>query len=144
MIYGGHAQIALRNNIALLARPVSDEIFYSRETGIYLRSAKFPWGPWSDPTVLFNPYHSGQGGYCERMYFEDPQGATGFECPAEAVAHNRDLNRAAGLGLAGEYGAGIVPGASAIDGDSFKLRWLLSTWNPYRVIVQESEFEIVR
>lgn len=90
---------------------------------------------------MFNPYVRGQGGCCEQMFFEDPTGQTGFACPADLEQRNRDLNRSAGAGLAGEYGAGIIPGSATTidDGHAVRLRFLLSTWNPYRVIQLSTE-----
>ena len=142
MLYGDHAQPALRHNIAVFVRPVVDDLFYGRDAGIFVRWAKQPWGPWSEPVSVFDPYHPGEGGYCENMYFEAVEGETGFACPQPLAAHNEALNRAVGLGMAGEYGAAIVPGSSRSEAGHFTLRWLLSTWNPYRVILQESRFGV--
>lgn len=140
MLYGGHSQYVLRFNIAQFIKPVHDDLFFDRNTGILLRWAKQPWGPWSAPQVIFNPYAPGQGGYCERMYFEDPEGRTGFTCPAEQADVNARLNRSPGAGLAGEYGAAIVQPrtAAAPDAASFTFQWLLSTWNPYRVVLMQT------
>lgn len=139
MMYGGHAQPVLRNNIAQFVRPVVDDLFYSRDSGVVVRTAKNPWGPWSEPTLVFSPFHAGQGGYCEHMYFEDPAGDTEFDCPGETASRNSALNRVPGLGSAGEYGVAIVPGAAEVSEQGVRLRWLMSTWNPYRVLLQESE-----
>jgi hypothetical protein len=141
MLYGGHAQPALRNSIGVFVRPTPDSLFYNRDAGIFLRTAKRPWGPWSDAIMIFNPYTAGQGGYCEKMFFDDPSGASGFQCPVADVARNTSLNRQTGSGMGGEYGAAIVPGyaSTANSGRSMVLRWLLSTWNPYRVILLATE-----
>lgn len=141
MFYGGHAQPALRSTIAQFVRPAVDSLFYGKDNGVYARWAREPWGPWSDPVTVFNPYLSDSGGYCEQMFFDDPQGISGFSCPAERAAHNRSLNRVPSAGMAGEYGAALLPGyaESAADGQSLTVRWLLSTWNPYRVILLETE-----
>ena len=140
MLYGGHAQPVLRNLIGAFVQPVVDDLFYDREAGVYLRWAKQPWGPWSEPVTVFNPYQAGQGGYCENMYFEDVAGKVAFQCPQPSAAHNEALNRGPGLGMAGEYGAALVPGSAHVKDGHVTLRWLLSTWNPYRVILQESQF----
>lgn len=141
LLYGGHAQPALHDVLASYVHPVDNALFYDRDAGVYLRTAKNPWGPWSEPLTIWNPFTSGQGGYCEQMYFDDPQGNTGFTCPAGSEEHNASLNRAVGLGMGGEYGAALVPGYNQSDDGSFTLRWLLSTWNPYRVVVFETKFE---
>jgi hypothetical protein len=144
MLYGGHAAAVHRSLIGFFVRPVSDALFYDRNAGIYLRWAKQPWGPWSAPVTIFNPYTSGQGGYCESMYFADAQETTGFHCPFEQAAHNESLNRNAELGTAGEYGAALVPGytSRSRDGKSVTLHWLMSTSNPYRALLMKSQLSL--
>ena len=144
LFYGGHAQPAIRTAVEQFIRPAGDDLFYSRDAGIYARWAKTPWGPWSAPLTIFNPYLPGQGGYCEEMYFADPERKSGFECAADRQDRNRNLNRAPGLGMAGEYGAAIIPGLATQkeDGSSATVRWLLSTWNPYRVIMLSTELSV--
>lgn len=142
MLYGGHAQPALRSSIETFVRPLVDAHFYDRDAGIYVRWAKQPWGPWSGPVRVFQPFAAGQGGYCENMYFEDPAGISGFACPSELVAHNATLDREPRAGMGGEYGAAIVPGTSRLSRGLFSFRWLVSTWNPYRVLLQESSLRV--
>jgi hypothetical protein len=143
LVYGGHAQAKLRDRVSTFIRPAADELFYDREAGIYLRWAKHPWGPWSTQATIFNPYSS-DAGYCKEMFFEDPEGKTGFSCPPELVAHNADLDRLPSGGMAGEYGAAIIPRFLRIadDGSHASFRWLMSTWNPYRVIELETQLTL--
>lgn len=144
LLYGGHAQPVLKASVERFVKPAPDSLFYDREAGIYVRWAKNPWGPWSEPTTVYNPYVRGQGGYCEEMYFEDLTGAVDFDCPAELTARNASLNRLQGGGMGGEYGAAWIPGsASVIEGGAgVEVHWLLSTWNPYRVIMISSVLEL--
>lgn len=142
LLYGGHAQPALRSTLANYVRPVVDALFYDQIAGVYLRTAKQPWGPWSEPLTIWSPFAPGQSGYCEQMYFEDPQGLSGFTCPPDSEQHNRDLNRAPGLGMGAAYGAALVPNINHSGANDFTLHWLISTWNPYRVIMLSSSFEL--
>jgi hypothetical protein len=130
-----------QRNGPFFVNPVPDDIFYGRDLGIYLRWAKHPWGPWSDAITIFSAYTPGQGGYCEKMYVDDPDSKNGFQCPFETAAQNETLNRSPGSGMAGEYGAAFVPGySSTSDSDrSYTFHWLLSTWNPYRVMLMKSQ-----
>lgn len=146
-IYGGHVQPVLRDAVRQFVTPVPESLLFDRDAGIFLRWARHPWGPWSDATLIFNPYTPGQGGFCEQMYLDvdDPGLApTGFTCPPELEARNRALDRVAGAGTAGEYGAAIIPGRAKhrSGSDSFTLSWLLSTWNPYRVLMLQSELAL--
>jgi hypothetical protein len=141
MIYGGHAQPSLRSIIERYLRPAPDPLFFDRTTGVFARTAPQPWGPWSEPQLIFNPYLPEYPGYCRTMYFDDPSGRAGFNCPAELRAHNAELNRTP-MGMGGEYGAAIVPGSvRQIDADTAAFRWLLSTWNPYRVMLLETRVQ---
>jgi hypothetical protein len=143
LVYGGHAQPGLRSRVETFVRPASQRLFYDQHAGISLRWAKQPWGPWSAPSNIFNPYTS-DAGYCREMFFDDPDNNTGFSCPNELAAHNAHLNRMPGAGMAGEYGAAIVPRSVHIeaDGKQASFSWLLSTWNPYRVIQLVTELEV--
>jgi hypothetical protein len=139
LIYGGHAQPSLKDRVSLFIKPASDSLFYDTEAGIYLRWSRQPWGPWSTPATIFNPF-STDGGYCKEMFFDDPSGKTGFACPAELAARNESLDRMPYAGMAGEYGASIVPRSLQIaeDGQHATFLWLMSTWNPYRVVELET------
>jgi hypothetical protein len=144
MLYGGHAQPALKSALGNFIRPVMDDIFYDQTAGVYLRWAKQPWGPWSEPITIFNPYLPGQGGYCETMYYTNAATPSSFQCPQEKQLHNMALNREPDLGMAAEYGAALVPKANHVTENALTLRWLISTWNPYRVIMLESTLDIQR
>ena len=145
MLYGGRAQLAIRGLIELFVRPVTDRHFYSSDAGVYLRWAKQPWGPWSDAITIFNAVTPGQGGFCESMYFEDPTGKLAFSCPPEAQAKNQRLNRSL-AGLAGEYGVNILPRYTrgGDQGCDLELHWLMSTWNPYRVVLMSTRLSVER
>ncbi len=143
MLYGGRSQAALRPTLEFFIRPVTDAHFYDRNAGIYMRWAKKPYGPWSEAITIFNPFTPGQGGYCESMFFDDPVGKTGFACSEGTAAHNARLDRSPGSGLAGEYGAALLPRFSKRVGrDKAQLHWLLSTWNPYRVVLMKTDLSI--
>jgi len=144
LIYGGHAQPSLRGYLGTFVQPVVDTMFYDRAAGIYLRWSAQPWGPWSDPVTIWNPYLPGQGGYCEYMYFNDPEGKSGYACPTELAEHNAELNRWPTNGMAGAYGASFVPRLARVAEDRLSFQWLLSTWNPYRVVMLRTELSVKR
>lgn len=146
MLSGGRAQEAIRDGIAFFVRPVTDEHFYAAEAGVSLRWANDPWGPWSEPVGIFNAMTPGQGGYCESMHFADPNGRMKFECPPEKVAMNARLDRQIiGAELAAEYGVAVLPRfARRGHGRELTVYWLMSTWNPYRVVVMRSDLDFGR
>jgi hypothetical protein len=145
MLYGGRAQVAIRDAIGFFVRPVTDDHFYDPNAGVYLRWSKTPWGPWSDAITIFNAMTQGQGGYCDGMYFEDPDARMNFACPPDKLVHNAHLDRrVVSTGLGAEYGVAILSryAQNAELGRTFDLYWLMSTWNPYRVVVMRSRFAI--
>ena len=88
--------------------------------GINARVASHPWGPWSDPVVVFDPGWAGTG-YGEFMHVQDaPDGLS-------------DPGRENEWG--GEYGPYVIdrytralpPGRAAV-------YFTMSTWNPYNVV----------
>ena len=116
--------------------------------GIYIRTADFPWGPWSSPLLVFDP---GVNGYC---YFMHNQGAeTNNQCnntgnnPAEESVRNpiRDTTRidkpviASKRGWGGEYAPLLLPSRyTKIEGEKTTLYFLMSTWNPYQVVLMKT------
>jgi len=141
MLYGGRSQVSIRSALEFFVRPVVDDHFYDPAAGVYLRWAKQPWGPWSEAITIFNAMTPGQGGYCESMHFEDPNDRTDFACPTENAAMNQRLNRRLiGAGMAGEYGVALLPRftRSGPPRHTVELFWLMSTWNPYRVVLMQT------
>ena len=63
LVLAGRSQDALRPSLEIYVRPVTDAHFYERDAGIYMRWAKKPYGPWSEPITIFSPFTAGQGGY---------------------------------------------------------------------------------
>ncbi|HYE00242.1 MAG TPA: DUF4185 domain-containing protein [Alphaproteobacteria bacterium] len=99
---------------------------------IYMRSAERPWGPWSAPETLFAPgrddgpcpfLHPGQGA-------ADAGPAAG--CARVSDPHNPHV--------AGDvYGPYMIPRfARGVDGASSTIYYLMSTWNPYTVVLMRS------
>jgi len=87
---------------------------------IVLRTARAPWGPWSAPTVLFDPAVDEGDGPAYGRFVGD--GAT------ERLGGQGEL-----------YGPYLVPRFTvARDDGTVELFWLLSTWQPYTVVLMRS------
>jgi hypothetical protein len=107
------------------------------ENGIHVRSAEFPWGPWSEPELLFDPERD--GGYCGFMNpgprivaASMPQPA----CPDVSDPHSTDqAGDAYGPYLISRFTRGAPGGTSDI-------YYLMSTWNPYTVVLMRSTLRI--
>lgn len=108
-----------------------------RPTRILLRTADFPWGPWSEPAVLFDPARVG-----EACAFLNPLPqpavilAGGRPCPTVADAHNP-------LDLGDSYGAYLIPRFTTGEaGRSSTIHFLMSTWNPYTVVLMKATLRL--
>ncbi|MDT0349058.1 DUF4185 domain-containing protein [Pseudonocardia charpentierae] len=88
--------------------------------GINARVARHPWGPWSDPVVVFDPGWAGTG-YGEFMHVRDaPDGLS-------------DPGRENEWG--GEYGPYVIDRYTrALPGRRAAVYFTMSTWNPYNVV----------
>jgi hypothetical protein len=124
------------------------------QRGIYMRTSALPWGPWSDPLLIFNP----DDGYCRFMHNARDE-ETG-ECKdrgpnaAEESVRRDDppVNRndesvrrnppPTKRGWAGEYAPIILPSRYArVAGDETTLYFLMSTWNPYQVVLMKTQIK---
>ncbi|MBK7579620.1 MAG: DUF4185 domain-containing protein [Myxococcales bacterium] len=141
MIYGGRLPVWTRD----FHPTVTEERALDPYAGVYLRSARHPWGPWSNAVTLYNPYWSNVAGYCELMFLTAKQAELlseriepsfpGASCDPSALVQ-QDLSRPDDFGA--EYGSAIVPRFIQDGSDEVTFYWLMSTWNPYRVVVMRS------
>ncbi len=92
--------------------------------GIVFRVASAPWGPWSQPAVLFHPWTD--GGYARFMH-----------------APNRDALHDAGRenDWGGEYAPYVVERFTVGDAARTTIYFTLSTWNPYNVVLMKATLE---
>jgi hypothetical protein len=120
-------------------------------SGVYMRSAKHPWGPWSDPKLIWNPLD--QGAYdCPGILYTPV--AVGADCPVSdpyrpnfAPADN--LNQCPAqtptphVDFGVEYGVNILAEFSkpGLQINTATIYWNLSTWNPYRVVLMKTKLD---
>lgn len=96
--------------------------------GINCRTSDNPWGPWSDPFVIFEPWDD--GGYCQFIHSNWDFG----QCD-----NVHDPGREYEWG--GEYGP--YQFKSMAKGNNYRttIYYTLSTWNPYTVVLMKSTLE---
>lgn len=95
--------------------------------GIMMRSAQSPAGPWSDGTIIFDPWRDkGYGHFMHISAKSKPK--------ADALA---DPNRDDEWG--GEYGPYIMARYTHGAAGKCTIYYTMSTWNPYQVVVMRSE-----
>lgn len=111
--------------------------------GIRLRTAPHPWGPWSDPQLIWNATAESAYGGCPNGVLYPPLGGGCAQtdpfrpgglkmCPAPSPNPNLDFGV--------EYGVNILstftkPGPEP---NSATIYWNISTWNPYRVVLMKT------
>lgn len=98
--------------------------------GINFRVADQPWGPWSPAQVLFHPWQD--EGYCHFMHvsWQSQQCDSVHDPGRENV-------------WAGEYGPYLISRFTTGDQSRTTIYYVMSTWNPYNVVLMKSELEIV-
>lgn len=96
--------------------------------GINLRTADNPWGPWTKPQVIFEPWED--GGYCEFMHT-----SWDFRNCDDVSDPNRQNE------WGGEYGPYQFEHFATGDENSTTIYFTLSTWNPYTVILMKAKLQ---
>ncbi len=106
----------------------------SREPrGVLLRYAAQPWGPWSEPSIIFNLERDHALG----SFIHDPR-LRPDDGLAGPVAGPQDPAQVAG----GGYAPYIIERFTRVQDNMLTLQYLLSTWNPYTVVRLRSTLAI--
>jgi hypothetical protein len=103
--------------------------------GIAFSYSRTPWGPWSEPQVLFNDVRDGALG----KFIHDPRLKPdgGLEGP---VIGKGQSDPAAVKG--GTYAPYVVERWTKVQGSELDLYYVLSTWNSYVVVLMKSRLHI--
>jgi outer membrane protein assembly factor BamB len=150
LLYGG--RLPYDNALYNFAfSPVTMPEFTDKEVGFYVRTAPHPWGQWSNPVTVYSPYSPNHpnAGYCEMLHDDTPA----VDCKGSVTQPGSQAYINAGLDLLPpdwplshwgyEYGPGIVQSESASTFDQLSLSWVMSTWNPYRVVLMHTTMSLV-
>jgi len=123
-------------------------------SGMYLTYAPQPWGPWSPPQLVFNACRD--KGFGDFMFYYYAT-ADENDCPSAMPAGFTSAPNSAGPAgpTAGDqaknvptttrgiaYGPAFIERFTVVSGNTLKLFYMLSTWNPYAVVMMESDFNI--
>ncbi len=121
--------------------------------GTYFTYAPQPWGPWSTPQRIFNDCRDKALGNFIFYYYAT---AAGNFCPTAMPAGVTSAPNSAGPAgptisptnnvpqttRGGGYAPQMVQRFTEISGNTLKIFYTLSTWNPYAVVLMESDFTI--
>ena len=105
------------------------------KTGVLFHSSPTPWGPWSDPQIIFNVVRDHALG----TFIHDPtiKPEDGLAGP---VIGKGASNPSAVRG--GIYAPYVVERWTHVANDVLTIRYVLSTWNPYVVVLMKSSFHV--
>ncbi len=103
--------------------------------GILFSYSPTPWGPWSDPQIVFNEVRDGAlGKFIHDPHVKPDDGLAG------PVIGEGQANPAAVQG--GAYAPYVVERWTKVQGNELNLYYCLSTWNPYVVVLIKSRLKV--
>ncbi len=100
--------------------------------GIIFRYASKPWGPWSAGQVIFNTRRDGLGRFIHQRNKPD-----GLARPVIG-AKWKDAEAVQG----GAYAPYMMERYTLVEGGRLTIHFVLSTWNPYVVVLMRAKFRI--
>ena len=99
--------------------------------GILFSYSRAPWGPWSEPQVIFNAVRDGALG----KFIHNPRSNPDDGLAGPVIGKGR-ANPVAVRG--GAYGPYVIERFTKVKGSELDLYYVLSTWNPYVVVLMKS------
>ena len=102
--------------------------------GIAFSYSRTPWGPWSEPQILFNAANDGIGRFIHNPNANPPDGLAG------PVIGKSQMNPEAVRG--GAYAPYVVERWTKLKGSDLSIYYVLSTWNPYVVVLMRSSLKV--
>jgi hypothetical protein len=105
--------------------------------GILFSYSRTPWGPWSEPQLIFNAMRDGAIG----KFIHNPN-ARPDDGLAGPVIGKGQTNPDAVRG--GEYAPYVVERFTKVQDSELNLYYVLSTWNPYVVVLMKSRLDIIK
>ncbi len=112
---------------------------YDRRTqpnGVAFSYSKTPWGPWSEPQIVFNPVRdNGLGKFIHNPMRKNDDGLAG-----PVMGPKRRANAEEVRGWA--YAPYVVERWTKVQGSTLNLYYVLSTGNPYVVVLMQSRLQI--
>jgi hypothetical protein len=103
--------------------------------GILFSYSRTPWGPWSEPQIIFNAMRDGALG----KFIHNPQ-ANPDDGLAGPVIGKGQANPQAVHG--GAYAPYVVERWTKVQGPELTIYYVLSTWNPYVVVLMKSRLRV--
>jgi len=114
-------------------------MIYDRRTqlnGVVFSYSRTPWGPWSEPQIVFNSMREGAFG----KFIHNPRRKVddGLAGPVMGPKNRANADEIHG----GAYAPFVVERWTKVQGSTLHLYYVLSTGNPYVVVLMESRLQI--
>ena len=103
--------------------------------GILFSYSPTPWGPWSDPQVIFDAVRDGAFG----KFIHDPKAKPNDGLAGPVIGQGKDNPDAV---RGGEYAPYVVERWTKVQDGELDLYYVLSTWNPYVVMLMKSRLTV--
>jgi hypothetical protein len=102
-------------------------------SGIYFTYATAPWGPWSDPQLIFSPRRDGALG----TYIHDPSIVPSDGLNGPTIGQNDPVTTRGGF-----YAPYMIERFTRVNGNKLSIYYTGSTWNPYTIVLMRSDLTI--
>jgi hypothetical protein len=103
--------------------------------GVLFWYSATPWGPWSEPQVLFEAARDGALG----RFIHDPGRQPDDGLAGPVIGKGREDPRAV---HGGAYAPYVIERFTRLEGSELNLYYVLSTWNPYVVVLMKSRLQV--
>ena len=106
--------------------------------GVYFAYAREPWGPWSEPQLIFNQKRDGAVG----KFIHDP---SIVPTPPGDGLNGPTIGASDPYATPGAlYAPYMIERFTRVNGNTLSIYYTISTWNPYTTVEMRSDFAISR
>jgi len=103
--------------------------------GILFSYSQTPWGPWSEPQIIFNAVRDGALG----KFIHNPQANPDDGLSGPVIGKGQANPRAV---HGGAYAPYVIERWTRVKGSELSIYYVLSTWNPYVVVLMKSRLRV--
>jgi hypothetical protein len=103
--------------------------------GTYFTYAKELTGPWATPQLIFNQARDNALG----VYVHNPNANPADGLTGPTIGQHDPVTTPGGT-----YAPYLIERFTKVNGNTLRIYWLISTWNPYTIVKMRSEFTIGR
>jgi hypothetical protein len=97
--------------------------------------SRTPWGPWSEPEAIFNPVRDRAYG----KFIHNPRGNPPDKLAGPVIGKPKTEWESE---FGGFYAPYVVERFTKLNGSELNLYYVLSTWNPYVVVLMKSRLQV--